>query len=525
MWLSFAAPPLATIPTACLALLLVYYISTYLFKNKDLSDIPAASPWAALTRLWLLREARFGRRYLTIDKAHQKHGDMVRIQPNHVSIANVEAINAIYGHGNGFLKRQEVHCRIDCLDFYDAFVAVSRGLFSTRNRADHTRKRKIVSHTFAAKSVMQFEQYMHQNLNELLRQWDLICERAPANTKFARFDCLPWFAYLAFDTIGDLAFGAPFGMLRNGQDMVEYMDYPGGPSKYMRAIEALSRRGEAFAVLGCLPFLKTISHLLPDPFLRHGVRSGEQVAGIAIARVNERLVSTATNDNKRVDILARLMEGKDMNGKPLGREELTAEALTQLIAGSDTTSNTLTGVFYWLLKTPGVLQKLQAELDAVIPSTTDEISFQSVKDLPYLKSCLNEGMRIHSTSALGLPRVVPLDGLAVDICGHKFEPGTVLSVPNYTIHRLASIWGNDSNQYRPERWESLTADQKKAFVPFGHGPRSCVGRNVAEMEMTLALASLVRRFDFELYQDNFDTWEGFLRKGFHCEIGIRRRTT
>ncbi|KAJ5513066.1 hypothetical protein N7463_002618 [Penicillium fimorum] len=508
-----AASPLVIAPAACLALLLVYYFGAYLFQNKGLSNIPAASPWAALTRFWLLREARFGRRYLTVDKAHKKHGDMVRIQPNHVSIANVDAINAIYGHGNGFLKS----------DFYDAFVAVSRGLFSTRDRADHTRKRKIVSHTFAAKSVMQFEQYMHQSLNELLRQWDLICERAPTSTKFARFDCLPWFAYLTFDTIGDLAFGAPFGMLKNGQDTIEYMDYPGGPSKYMRAVDALSRRGEAFAVLGCLPFLKTIGHLLPDPFLRHGVRSGEQVAGIAIARVNERLVSTATNDNKRVDILARLMEGKDVNGQPLGREELTAEALTQLIAGSDTTSNTLTGIFYWLLKTPGVLQKLQAELDAVIPSPTDEISFQSVKDLPYLKACMNEGMRIHSTSALGLPRVVPLNGPAVDICGHKFEPGTVLSVPNYTIHRLESIWGADGDQYRPERWESLTVDQKKAFVPFGHGPRSCVGRNVAEMELMLALASLVRRYEFELYQDKFDTWEGFLRKGFRCEVGICRR--
>ncbi|KFY09819.1 hypothetical protein V491_07956 [Pseudogymnoascus sp. VKM F-3775] len=394
------------------------------------------------------------------------------------------------------------------IDFYDAFVAVSRGLFSTRSRADHTRKRKIVAHTFSAKSVMQFEQYMHQNLNELLRQWDIICQKAPAESKFARFDCLPWFAYLTFDTIGDLAFGAPFGMLKNGQDTIEYMDYPGGPSKYMRAVDALSRRGEAFAVLGCLPFLKKIGHLLPDSFLRNGVRSGSQVAGIAIARVNERLASTATKESERVDILARLMEGKDSNGQPLGRKELTAEALTQLIAGSDTTSNTLTGIFYWLLKHPEVLAKLQAEVDSVIFSPNDEVAFQTVKNLPYLRACMNEGMRIHSTSALGLPRVVPVDGPAVEICGRKFEPGTVLSVPNYTIHRLESIWGPDSSQYRPERWETLSDDQKKAFVPFGHGPRSCIGRNVAEMELTLAMATLVRRYDFVLYQEKFETWEG-----------------
>lgn len=90
-------------------LLVLYYIGEYMIQNRSLSDIPSASPWAALTRLWLVREARFGRRYLTVDKAHKTHGDFVRIQPNHVSIANVNAINAIYGHGNGFLKRQDLY--------------------------------------------------------------------------------------------------------------------------------------------------------------------------------------------------------------------------------------------------------------------------------------------------------------------------------------------------------------------------------------------------------------------------------
>lgn len=151
-----------------------------------------------------------------------------------------------------------------------------------------------------------------------LRQWDLICQKAPANSKFARFNCLPWFAYLTFDTIRDLAFGAPFGMLKNGQDTVEYMNYPGGPSKYMRAVDALSRRGEAFAVVGYLPILKKIGHHLPDSFLQNSIRSRSQVAGIAIARVGERLVSTAAEENERVDILTRLVEGKDVNGQPLG---------------------------------------------------------------------------------------------------------------------------------------------------------------------------------------------------------------
>jgi benzoate 4-monooxygenase len=86
--------------------------------------------------------------------------------------------------------------------------------------------------------------------------------------------------------------------------------------------------------------LKPWAKYLPDPFFRNGLKAVEELAGIAVARVNERLKPGVAESTKRVDLLARLMEGRDDKGHVLGREELTAEALTQLIAGSDTTSNT-----------------------------------------------------------------------------------------------------------------------------------------------------------------------------------------
>lgn len=78
------------------------------------------------------------------------------------------------------------------------------------------------------------------------------------------------------------------------------------------------------------------------------------------------------------------MEGKDENGEKLGRDELTAEALTQLIAGSDTTSNTSCALLYWVLRTPGVLAKLQRELDEALPRERRGCvpDFESVRDLP-----------------------------------------------------------------------------------------------------------------------------------------------
>ncbi|MCJ1397408.1 hypothetical protein MMC11_000601 [Xylographa trunciseda] len=360
-------------PYALFLVPVFYYLLPYL-RNKSIRDVPG--PFlATFSNLWLLYQCRRGRRYLAVDNAHKKYGTLVRIQPDHVSIADADAIPIIYGHGNGFLKSH----------YYDAFVSIQRGLFNTRDRAEHTRKRKTVSHTFSTKSIGQFEQYMHHNLEELVKQWDRLSSTAiGSGQKYADIDSLHWFNYLAFDIIGDLAFGAPFGMLPKGKDIAEVRKTPDSPVTYAPAIEVLNRRGEVSGTLGCLPTLKPYAKYLPDRFFRDGLEAVENLAGIAVARVNERLkkIEEGQGGEERVDLLARLMEGKDEDGNRLGRAELTAEALTQLIAGSDTTSNTSCALLFWCLKTPGVIKKLQREIDEATPQGMQVPDYQTVKDLP-----------------------------------------------------------------------------------------------------------------------------------------------
>ena len=400
-------------------------------------------------------------------------------------------------------------------------MSIKRGLFNTRDRAEHTRKRKIVSHTFSAKSVSQFEPYIHGNLELFVKQWDSLIKKTTQADGSIHIDCLKWFNYLAFDVIGDLAFGAPFGMLSAGADIAEVRASPTSPPVYAPAIEILNRRGEVSAAIGCLPEIKPYAKWLPDPFFSQGLAAVKSLAGIAIARVKDRLENPPPITRK--DLLERLMEGRDEKGEPLGREELTAEALTQLIAGSDTTSNSSCALLFHAVRTPGVLQKLQAELDKAIPDYIDVPTYDMVKDLPYLAAVINEALRYHSTSGIGLPRQIPDDSPGITLLGHYFPPGTVLSVPTYSIHHSTDIWGPDAEDFKPERWENLTTRQKNAFIPFSYGPRSCVGRNVAEMEMKLILATWARRFEVFLRQDYMETREGFLRKPLGLEIGVRKR--
>ncbi|KAI4095876.1 MAG: hypothetical protein LQ339_007114 [Xanthoria mediterranea] len=495
-------------PYLLLVLPLILLLWPYL-RNRSLRHVPGP-PLARVSSLWLLYQARQGRRYLAVDAAHNKYGPLVRIQPDHVSIADPDAIPIVYAHSGGWTKS----------NFYKAFVSIARNLFSTRNRAEHTRKRKVVSHTFSAKSIAQFEQYIVSNLKELVKQWHSLSDKATqAGEPYADMDALHWFNYTAFDIIGDLAFGAPFGMLPRGRDLAEVRLTPNSPPTYAPAIEVLNRRGEVSATLGCLPGLKPYAKYLPDPFFRNGLAAVENLAGIAVARVNERIQAQENGMPSRNDLLARLMEAKDENGENLGRAELTAEALGQLIAGSDTTSNTLCALLYYSTKTPGVMEKLQKEIDEIVPDDVEIPNFDTVKELP------NETLRVHSTASLGLPRVVP-PGPGVTIRSHHFPPSTVLSVPTYTMHHAPSIWGPDAHEFKPSRWApgTITEAQKAAFVPFSVGPRACVGRNVAEMELAMIVGTVAKGFEFELRERGaLETREGFLRKPVRCRVGMRRR--
>ena len=147
----------------------------------------------------------------------------MRIAPNHLSIADVNALQIIYAHGNGPLKS----------NYYDAFVSITRGVFNTRDRVAHARKRKIISPVFSQKSMLEFEPYVKSHVVSFLGQWDRLCAMGVESSRgddgeggwISRdgriwLDCLPCeftvsphsylfaemevgFHYLSFDIIGE----------------------------------------------------------------------------------------------------------------------------------------------------------------------------------------------------------------------------------------------------------------------------------------------------------------------------------
>ncbi|KAF8336835.1 cytochrome P450 [Cantharellus anzutake] len=520
--------PLLIVSSITLLLLFNYFRDAYGYN--DSTRIPGPL-MARLSDLWLYRAATSGRRSILVHELHKRYGPFVRIAPNHISISDPDAIREVYAY-SGTLKS----------DFYDAFRSTHGTIFSTRDKADHGRRRKMIAPVFSQTSIVDFQPYLQTIIASMLQKWDSLCDKAPQKSEEivqevykkdgrAWLNCADWYNFLTFDIIGDLAFGSPFGMIEAGCDRAPYIDVNDSTRKvqYLPAIKILDERELWASTLGVVPpilrglFKKT-------PSFSVGNEAAKKLYGMSNAAVTKRI----ENPNDRKDVLGGLLRGRDVNGKSMDKWELTAESITQIIGGSDTTSIIICAITYHLAMNPTILRKLQAELDEALglefgkdddaPLEESVVPYDLIKSLPYLDAVVNEGLRLQSVVAVGLPRVVQEGGLVVR--GRFFKPGSILSVPIYSVHRDETVWGADVDGFRPERWfEGNTEAMQKAFIPFSWGPRACIAKNLAKMELLQVAATIFRRYDIAPLHENMDfkIREGFVRKMSSCFIGIRRR--
>lgn len=216
----------------------------------------------------------------------------------------------------------------------------------------------------------------------------------------------------------------------------------------------------------------------------------------------------------------------DRNGKNVGLslDELEKEAGVLVNAGSDTTATAMTHCLYHLVKHPRVLAKLRGELDAVLDTQESAATYTQVKDLKYLRACVDESMRLRPPTSLGLPRITPPQGAVV--AGYPIAGGVTVSVPTYTLHRNPTLF-SDPEVFRPERWFDEEESQvcRQYVIPFSVGPRACTGRNLSYLEQTVLIATLVHRYEWTLPHEGFElkTIERFNANPDDLIVEVRRR--
>lgn len=157
---------------------------------------------------------------------------------------------------------------------------------------------------------------------------------------------------------------------------------------------------------------------------------------------------------------------------------------------------------YHLLRHPDRLRKLRAELDSVVDEEERVLPFDAIKDLPYLRACLDESLRLSPPTTFGLPRKTPPEGCYIM---DDFIPGnTTVSISAYVAHRNETVFP-DPEEFIPERWLGEGGKQLQgSFITFSAGARGCIGRNISYLEQTVLVASLVHNYDLALPSANWN---------------------
>ncbi|TYH92510.1 hypothetical protein ES332_A13G186000v1 [Gossypium tomentosum] len=186
-----------------------------------------------------------------------------------------------------------------------------------------------------------------------------------------------------------------------------------------------------------------------------------------------------------------LASGDDVSSKQL-RDDL----MTMLIAGHETSAALLTWTFYLLSKEPSVVSKLQDEVDFVLGDRFPTID--DMKKLKYTTRVINESLRLYPQPPVLIRRSIENDVLGK----YPIKRGEDIFISVWNLHRSPSLW-QDAEKFNPERWpldgpNPNETNQNFCYLPFGGGPRKCVGDMFASFETVVAVAMLVRRFNFQM---------------------------
>ncbi|KAK3324928.1 cytochrome P450 [Apodospora peruviana] len=431
---------------------------------------------ASFSYLWLAKTTTSGTAWKTYFDLQEKHNEpLVRIGPDFLMTNEPEIIRRMNAARSPYRKDPWYHSfKIGPYD---------HNMLSTTDETVHADLKAKVTPAYSGKDVPGLEPAIDSQIasfKNLVRSKYL-----STVTTTKAMDLGRTAQYFTLDTITKIAFSKEWGFLEANDDFNSFM--------------ASFRAGEPLMMLCCdVPWARKI---FMNKFMLKlmGPKETDPVGFGAIMGITKKVVGQRFQDNpeKQPDMLQSFIR------HGLTQKECEAEVPTLIIAGSDTTAGVLRGGLLYLMTTPSVYQRLQAEVDDAIASgkASSPITSAEAKALPYLQAVVYESMRIHPPNQIFVTKVVPPEG---DTLMGKFVPGgTKIGVNLLSVMRHKGTFGDDAYLYRPERF--LEVDEKKRtemerhseFI-FGYGRYMCSGKLVALMELNKMIFEIVRDFDIQL---------------------------
>lgn len=387
-------------------------------------------------------------------RAVQQYGDVVQINfgpfpiilfndPEYARLILVE-------YADDFNKGEYMH---------NAFrPAIGNGLFISEG-AVHRQQRKLMAPSFQPRHIKNYADAMVNYSERIQQTWH----------EGEMIDVAKEMTHLAMSIIGKVLFDV---------DVFTESDELGGAMT---------------AVLAHISHVLSNLYSLPLNWPTKHNRQTQQAITTLRNRMRQMIEERQTSDVERDDFLSILLRARDEEGNQMSEEQAIDECLTLFGAGHETTATALAWTWYVLTQHPDIYAQVQQEVDTVLQGRSP--TYNDLVNLPYCFQVFKETLRLYPPAY-----VVSRSALHdIELDGYMVHKGETVIVSTYTMHRRSDFYPDpetfDPERFTPEREKQLP---RYAYLPFGAGPRICIGNHFAMMEGHLLLATLAQRVTFEL---------------------------
>ncbi|KAL4875372.1 cytochrome P450 [Aspergillus karnatakaensis] len=444
-----------------------------------LSKIPSAHFTSALSGRWIKAIRTAGNEVRTVHALHRKHGPVVRLAPNELSVNSLHGLRVIY---TGAFEKHPLY-RDLFLNFH------TDNLVGMVPNAPHARQKRMLSRVYS-KSYLQESQDLRdlsavivsQRLLPLLQRFATTGETA---------NVLPLFQAVGMDFTSSYLFGT-----RNGTkylfNLPRWQQWLGEYEKFKHL--SLDERADGFVERWCLELCQRT----------HTEGLGEGM--------NEPEIET------EAVVYNSLRQGleKSPDDRPI-ELAIASELLDHLIAGHETSGITFTYIMWELSQRPAFQGQLRRELLTLQPNLKypfapgekgalpDLPHPADIDALPLLDAIVRETLRLHAPAPSPLPRVTPDSTSGTSIDGYSNIPGGItVSSSAYSLHRIEEVYP-EPGQWLPQRWlnpePGKKHDMRRLWWPFGSGGRMCLGSNFALQEIKLVMAAVYTNYTTSIVDD------------------------
>ena len=362
--------------------------------------------------------------------------------------------------------------RKDALQLRVLGTGLGHGLL-TADGEDWRAQRRALAPLFTPRRVAEFLPSMAASADWLVARWSGLREgrRLDVSTEMSR---------VALDVLERTIF--PAGL---GRD-------PGEFAKALSAFFESTGQLHPFDLLGLPSYVPRVGRKDPGPALRF---FDEAVTAIVTERRAQIETAPETTNNQRPDLLTLLLKAADPEtGQGLTEAEVRANIVTFIGAGHETTANGLTWSLFLLSQHPAWRARAEAEADAALTDGAP-IGAETLARLPLVRAVFDEALRLYPPAATLSREAIGPD----EVCGRRVRAGSTVVISPWVLHRHKRLWENpesfDPGRFLPGRRESI---DRFAYLPFGAGPRVCIGQGFALQEAVILLATILHRFRLEL---------------------------